>query len=241
MCFVALFLSVIKDECDCIKSVPAQEWELLVLQKLRWELSSVTPLDYLDHVIPRLQLRAAAADTKQLRQMVETVICYAAQHYAFASTPPSLLAAAAILYSLQQLTRAEQAETRTCLQILTHAGGEALDTSLRLLAASLPAHLSRRPAGAQSPDSTSQQQQQQMVTSTPAKQPPVAASLSPEVSSSTAAVSPPLSSLHHHHHHPHHQPQIEVMSAVDVFSDFNSSVLEAVLSPNDSFSSILVS
>ena len=79
-----------------------------------------------------------------------------------------------------------------------------------------------------------------MVTSTPAKQPPVAASLSPEVSSSTAAVSPPLSSLHHHHH-PHHQPQIEVMSAVDVFSDFNSSVLEAVLSPNDSFSSILVS
>ena len=225
--------------CDCIKSVPAQEWELLVLQKLRWELSSVTPLDYLDHVIPRLQLRAAAADTKQLRQMVETVICYAAQHYAFASTPPSLLAAAAILYSLQQLTRAEQPETRTCLQILTHAGGEALDTSLRLLAASLPAHLTRRPAGAQSPDSTSQQQQQ-MVTSTPAKQPPVAASLSPEVSSSTAAVSPPLSSLHHHHH-PHHQPQIEVMSAVDVFSDFNSSVLEAVLSPNDSFSSILVS
>ena len=220
-----------------------QEWELLVLQKLRWELSSVTPLDYLDHVIPRLQLRAAAADTKQLRQMVETVICYAAQHYAFASTPPSLLAAAAILYSLQQLTRAEQPETRTCLQILTHAGGEALDTSLRLLAASLPAHLTRRPAGAQSPDSTSQQQQQQqqMVTSTPAKQPPVAASLSPEVSSSTAAVSPPLSSLHHHHHHPHHQPQIEVMSAVDVFSDFNSSVLEAVLSPNDSFSSILVS
>ena len=214
-----------------------QEWELLVLQKLRWELSSVTPLDYLDHVIPRLQLRAAAADTKQLRQMVETVICYAAQHYAFASTPPSLLAAAAILYSLQQLTRAEQPETRTCLQILTHAGGEALDTSLRLLAASLPAHLSRRPAGAQSPDSTSQQQQ--MVTSTPAKQPPVAASLSPEVSSSTATVSPPLSSLHHHH--PHHQPQIEVMSAVDVFSDFNSSVLEAVLSPNDSFSSILVS
>ena len=222
------------ERCDCIKSVAVQEWELLVLQKLRWELSSVTPLDYLDHVIPRLQLRAAAADTKQLRQMVETVICYAAQHYAFASTPPSLLAAAAILYSLQQLTRAEQPETRTCLQILTHAGGEALDTSLRLLAASLPAHLTRRPAGAQSPDSTSQQQPP-MVTSTPAKQPPVAASLFPEVSSSTAAVSPPLSSLHHH------QPRIEVMSAVDVFSDFNSSVLEAVLSPNDSFSSILVS
>ena len=222
-----------------------QEWELLILSKLGWELSSSTALDYLDHVLPRLYL-PLAVDMKKLRRMTESIICYASLDYHFTYKPASLLAASAILYSLQECVRrggftsreAEAAdkiirEVRTCLQILTHAGGEDLEASLTVLASTMPSHLTASTASTASPDSTTTHQQ---LTSTPAKpqqqQTPQHLSavevFSAEVSSTVA--SPPQ------------QPHLntEYLSAVDVFSDFNSSVLEAVLSPNDSFNSILV-
>ena len=221
-----------------------QEWELLILSKLGWELSSSTALDYLDHVLPRLYL-PLAVDMKKLRRMTESIICYACLDYHFTYKPASLQAASAILYSLQECVRrggltsreAEAAdkiirEVRTCLQILTHAGGEDLEASLTVLASTMPSHLT---ASTTSPDSTTAVEANHQLTSTPAKpqqQTPQHLSavevFSAEVSSTVA--SPPQ--------HPH--LNTEYLSAVDVFSDFNSSVLEAVLSPNDSFNSILV-
>lgn len=224
-----------------------KEWELLILSKLGWELSSSTALDYLDHVLPRLYL-PLAVDMKKLRRMTESIICYASLDYHFTYKPASLLAASAILYSLQECVRrsgfntreteaAEKIirEVRTCLQILTHAGGEDLEASLTVLASTMPSHLtaSTTAASTTSPDSTTVEAQQQL-TSTPARsqqQPQHLSAVevfSAEVSSTVA--SPPQ--------HPH--LNTEYLSAVDVFSDFNSSVLEAVLSPNDSFNSILV-
>ena len=221
-----------------------QEWELLILSKLGWELSSSTALDYLDHVLPRLYL-PLAVDMKKLRRMTESIICYASLDYYFTYKPASLLAASAILFSLQECVRRGQfsareteaaekiiREVRTCLQILTHAGGPDLEASLAVLASTMPSHITASTASTastnQSPDSTTVEAEPQQLTSTPAKTQPQHLSgvgVLSEVSSTSSA---PI----------HHQP--EYLSAVDVFSDFNSSVLEAVLSPNDSFNSILV-
>ena len=117
-----------------------------------WELSSSTALDYLDHVLPRLYL-PLAVDMKKLRRMTESIICYASLDYYFTYKPASLLAASAILFSLQECVRRGQfsarekeaaekiiREVRTCLQILTHAGGPDLEASLAVLASG------RRPA-----------------------------------------------------------------------------------------------
>ena len=220
---------------------------MLILSKLGWELSSSTALDYLDHVLPRLYL-PLAVDMKKLRRMTESIICYASLDYHFTYKPASLLAASAILYSLQECVRrsgfnsreteaAEKIirEVRTCLQILTHAGGEDLEASLTVLASTMPSHLTAS-TSTSSPDSTTPVDAHQQLTSTPAKhqqqQMPQHLSavevFSAEVSS-TVASPPQLPHLN-----------TEYLSAVDVFSDFNSSVLEAVLSPNDSFNSILV-
>ena len=198
-------------------------------------------------MLPRLYL-PLAVDMKKLRRMTESIICYASLDYHFTYKPASLLAASAILYSLQECVRrggfslkeAEAAEkiireVRTCLQILTHAGGEDLEVSLTVLASTMPSHLTASTSTSASPDSTTTVEAQQL-TSTPAKpqqqqQPEHLSAVevfSSEVSSTVT--SPPQ----------HHHLNTEYLSAVDVFSDFNSSVLEAVLSPNDSFNSILV-
>ena len=50
-----------------------QEWELLVLYKLHWELSSITPIDYLDQAIPRLGLNEEVVDLIDLRRRVQTM------------------------------------------------------------------------------------------------------------------------------------------------------------------------
>ena len=53
-----------------------QDWELLVLYKLQWELTAITSLDYLDHAIPRLGAEATLAedDLRELRRRAETIL-----------------------------------------------------------------------------------------------------------------------------------------------------------------------
>ena len=72
-----------------------KEWELLVLYKLQWEITAITPLDYLDHVLPRLCLgeSVSAADLNELRRRTETILVLCATEYKFAYHSPSLLAA----------------------------------------------------------------------------------------------------------------------------------------------------
>merc|ERR1711902_175669 len=48
-----------------------KEWELLVLYKLHWELSSITSLDYLDHALPRLGFNEELIDMADLRRRTE--------------------------------------------------------------------------------------------------------------------------------------------------------------------------
>ena len=62
----------------CIITISSnfQDWELLVLYKLQWELTAITSLDYLDHAIPRLGAEAvlAEADLRELRRRAETIL-----------------------------------------------------------------------------------------------------------------------------------------------------------------------
>ncbi len=37
-------------------SAPLQEWELVVLGKLKWNLAAVTPNDFIEHIVRRLPL-----------------------------------------------------------------------------------------------------------------------------------------------------------------------------------------
>ena len=203
-----------------------------MLHKLRWELSSTTPLDYLDHLLPRLCL-PGHIDLPRLRMKTETIIALACTHDRFYSLPASLLAAASILTALRSCNtepedsalgallrvtkggrRAEAGlgpkvlrDTRLCLQILTHSGAEALEQCCSSLNHCLPNYLTGHlSSGPPSPDTTQ-------------------STLDPASGEDGADSAP--SSL---------SP-----SSLDVFSDLNSSVLQTVLgSADQSFSSILV-
>ena len=89
----------------------SQEWELLVLYKLHWELSSITPIDYLDQAIPRLGLNEEVVDLIDLRRRTQTILVLAITDYQFAFHPPSLLAASAILTAIQSLSSTQPASS----------------------------------------------------------------------------------------------------------------------------------
>ena len=225
-----------------------QECELLILSRLRWELTATTPLDYLDHIIPRLAL-PPTINTTHLRNKTENIIAVAAINYYFCYKSPSLVAASAIFTALRSciadkpksmacLLSDEAArrqnnvhekllrDTKTCLQILTLAGGEELDNCCRYLAETLPEKLTghqRLGPLPVSPDST-------MALSSPSQ----VVEVNDGVTSTTSPTRP--------QHFPEHltstparsRDPSEFCSAVDVFSDFNASVLQVVLNPNDS-------
>jgi hypothetical protein len=83
-----------------------QEYELLVLQQLQWEISSVTPLDFLDHILTRLGLDQDWSENQldELKLRMETVLALAVTEYTFSYLSPSLLAASAIQLVLSKFT-----------------------------------------------------------------------------------------------------------------------------------------
>ena len=72
--------------------------------KLGWELSSVTALDYIDHIITRLELDPKNVDLMDLKRRAETIIVLATTEYQFSYLSPSLLAASAIYTALKCLS-----------------------------------------------------------------------------------------------------------------------------------------
>ena len=83
---------------------PFQDWELLVLYKLQWELTAITSLDFLDHALPRLGAPITESDLGELRRRTETILVLCGTHYSFSYHAPSLLAASAILCALHSLS-----------------------------------------------------------------------------------------------------------------------------------------
>lgn len=89
----------------------------MVLYKMQWELSAITPLDYLDHTLPRLGLEDI--NMTELRNRTESILVMTTQDYQFTYHPASLMAASAIMTSLQSLSFQTANEVKSRLQAAT--------------------------------------------------------------------------------------------------------------------------
>merc|ERR1711953_707643 len=132
-----------------ISAEELKEWELFVLYQMQWELSAITPLDYLDHAIPRLDLENHV-DIEELRRRTETILVLAATDYQFAYHSPSLMAASAIFTALQSLSSPDATESAKGafyreitprLQAATHTSSDQLQQCTKALDAMLPEYL----------------------------------------------------------------------------------------------------
>lgn len=56
-----------------------QQWELIVLSKLKWNISSVTPLDFLEHLLVRLPISSQHTDISKIKKHAQAFISLAAR------------------------------------------------------------------------------------------------------------------------------------------------------------------
>ncbi|XP_024941584.1 G1/S-specific cyclin-D2 isoform X2 [Cephus cinctus] len=78
-------------------------WEQLVVSKLKWELSAVTPGDFLLHILRRLPVDPRALDFLMVRRHAQTFIALSAREYKFSMYTPSMIAAASVAAALHGL------------------------------------------------------------------------------------------------------------------------------------------
>jgi len=72
------------------------EMELLILSKLKWDLSAVTPYDFLEHLLRLLQEEDPVIQEEQFRKNTERIIINCAKEFRFSMYTPSMLSSAAI-------------------------------------------------------------------------------------------------------------------------------------------------
>nr|XP_056700488.1 G1/S-specific cyclin-D3 [Euleptes europaea] len=70
------------------------DWEVLVLEKLKWDLLSVIANDFLDHILQRLPLPQNKIDL--VKKHAQTFIALCVTDYTFAMYPPSMIATGSI-------------------------------------------------------------------------------------------------------------------------------------------------
>jgi len=70
------------------------EWELLVLSRLKWDLSAITPHDFLEQILSRLPVDKERAQT--MKRHAQTFIALCATDFKFAIFPPSMIAAGSV-------------------------------------------------------------------------------------------------------------------------------------------------
>ncbi|NXI11280.1 CCND3 protein, partial [Irena cyanogastra] len=75
-------------------SLSPQHWELLVLEKLKWDLVSVIANDFLPHILHRLPLPADKVEL--VKKHAQTFIALCATDYTFVMYPPSMIATGSI-------------------------------------------------------------------------------------------------------------------------------------------------
>ena len=100
--------------------------ELLVLQTLQWEVSTVTSMDFLDHILTRLSdskginIDNDSNFTNQIEELkikMEQVLVLAVTDYFFSYLNPSLLAASAAHLVLSRLTNETKITEDLCQYI----------------------------------------------------------------------------------------------------------------------------
>ncbi|XP_051890466.1 G1/S-specific cyclin-D2-like isoform X3 [Pristis pectinata] len=82
--------------------VPAvMDWEIVVLGKLKWDLSVTTPNDFIEHILGKL---AFLADNLELiKKHSQTFIAMCATDFNFAMYPPSMIATGSIAAAIRGL------------------------------------------------------------------------------------------------------------------------------------------
>ncbi|NWX82136.1 CCND1 protein, partial [Nothoprocta pentlandii] len=94
-----------------------EQMELLLVNKLKWNLAAMTPHDFIEHFLTKMPL---AEDTKQIiRKHAQTFVALCATDVKFISNPPSMIAAGSVVAAVQGL---HLGDTNTFLsyQCLTH-------------------------------------------------------------------------------------------------------------------------
>ncbi|XP_048828688.1 G1/S-specific cyclin-D1 [Brienomyrus brachyistius] len=77
------------------------QMELLTLNKLKWDLASVTPHDFIEHFLSKLPIHQ---ETKQiLRKHAQTFVALCATDVKFIASPPSMVAAGSVAAAVQGL------------------------------------------------------------------------------------------------------------------------------------------
>ncbi|XP_068167980.1 G1/S-specific cyclin-D1 [Antennarius striatus] len=77
------------------------QMELLVLNKLKWDLASVTPHDFIEHFLSKLEIHPS---TKQiLRKHAQTFVALCATDVNFIASPPSMVAAGSVVAAVEGL------------------------------------------------------------------------------------------------------------------------------------------
>lgn len=94
------------------------EWELVLLEVLKWNVSRVTPHDVLDHIIVRLPF---SAEQRQLiRRHAVTFIVLVITDMKFTATPSSMLAAACIITAANGLLGSAATQRLQLIERLHH-------------------------------------------------------------------------------------------------------------------------
>ncbi|XP_062317494.1 G1/S-specific cyclin-D1 isoform X1 [Osmerus eperlanus] len=75
--------------------------ELLVLNKLKWDLASVTPHDFIEHFLSKLPIQPASRQT--LLKHAQTFVALCATDVKFIANPPSMIAAGSVAAAIQGL------------------------------------------------------------------------------------------------------------------------------------------
>jgi len=116
------------------------EMELLILSKLKWDLSAITPYDFLEHLLRLLTLcnDDLQLESELLRRKTENVIILCATEYRFSMYPPSMLSSAAIAAAAKGLSADEKfehnldiSELIRRLQYLTRVENDCLNSCIR--------------------------------------------------------------------------------------------------------------
>lgn len=112
------------------------EMELLILSKLKWDLSAVTPYDFLEHLLRLLREGGDILESDLLRRHTENFIILCATEFRFSMYPPSMLSSAAIAAAAQGLLERSDhhydiQELVGRLQILTRVENECLQDCIQ--------------------------------------------------------------------------------------------------------------
>lgn len=86
------------------------EWELLVLQKLRWEVSAITAHDFLTPLLQRLPLHhfLPVSRVPEVRRQAQTFVVMCATELQFMQYPCSVVAAASLTAALYGLVTSQR-------------------------------------------------------------------------------------------------------------------------------------